>query len=529
MGFEAFEALDAASDHADPEIASRARYLLRLMRVEWIASDDPPEVKQCLEHYELVDAEGRELRMRALARLPDGLGIHALCRLVRFEKSPPLSKAAATAFLARVKAEPPKPEEVKAIRQKLQKCKRPAAVWLLAWTRLTDKADARMAKWSKFIEDEHAVLQRDPKESSPQVVSGLIRFQVEWLTRLGRSEEAAEVVRRLVQLEKGEPESLAELLDWLIERKAWRAVDDLFGRFSPQFAVNSELLYMCAEAYAAQGDKNRADQYADRASKLNPGNQTGQLYKHVQTAFFLRNRGLFDWARREFEHAIEHSGQEAGLTVIACMYLAEMLHDRNENLEAAGVLQKLVQKIDAGKVDMAKLHNDNPKELRSQMHYFFACHWEASQDAAKQRAALEKALEADPENIDALIAAHRLPEKSKEFGEKVAGEIEKLSRQFQELIDENPENAVGYNQYAWLAGNTGGDLDKALKYSLKSLELEPEQGGYYDTLAHVYFAKGDYENAVKSQTKAVELDPHSGVIRRKLDLFRAKLKETKER
>ena len=98
-----------------------------------------------------------------------------------------------------------------------------------------------------------------------------------------------------------------------------------------------------------------------------------------------------------------------------------------------------------------------------------------------------------------------------------------------DAIVEDPESAAAFNQYAWLVGNTAGDLDEALKCSLKSLELEPETGGYYDTLAHVYFAKGDYENAVKSQTKAAELDPHSGVIRRKLELFREKLKEKKDR
>ena len=33
----------------------------------------------------------------------------------------------------------------------------------------------------------------------------------------------------------------------------------------------------------------------------------------------------------------------------------------------------------------------------------------------------------------------------------------------------------------------------------------PEEGGYYDTLAHVYFGKGEYENAVKYQSKAAQL------------------------
>ena len=528
MGFEAFDALNAATDDEDLEIASRARYLLRLMRIEWTASNDPPEVKQCLQDYEAQNASAREMRMRVLARLPDGRGIPALCRLVRFEKSSSLSKAAAVAFLVHAKAAPPQPAAIETIRKGLKKCKRTGAVWMLAWTRLGEGSKSEMAEWSKFIDDEHNVLKRTPKESSPTIVSALVRFQVEWLNKLGKADEAAEVIRRLVQLQKGNSQSLAELLDWLIEQKAWQAVDDLARRFWNRFAVDPPLLYALAQAYAEQGNKDRAEQTATRALKLHPGKQPEQLVKHFQTAGILRDRGQCAWARREFEHVIEQSGQkQIELMMFARIYLARMLHDQGEDLAAATTLERLVQAIDAGKIAPAKLQGGNLDLFRSQMHYFFACHWETKKDAVKQREALDKALEVNPDDIDVLIACYRLPGQPPEYRAKIAGLVEKSAEEFRDAIAEDPESAAAYNEYAWLIGNTTGDLDEALKCSLKSLELEPGTGGYYDTLAHVYFAKGDYENAVKSQTKAVELEPHSGVIVRKLELFRKKLKEKK--
>ncbi|MCG2682318.1 MAG: hypothetical protein L6306_01745 [Planctomycetales bacterium] len=530
LGFEAFDALDAAADHEDLEIASRARYLLRLMRIEWTTANDPPEVKQCLQDYETQNASAREMRMRVLARLPDGRGIPALCRLVRFEKSSALSKSASVAFLARAKAAPPQPAAIETIRKGLKKCNRTGAGWMLAWTRLGEGSESEMAEWSKFIDDEHNALKRTPKESSPEIVSGLVRFQVDWLNKLGKADEAAEAVRRLVALERGNPQSLAELLDWLIEQKAWRAVDDLARRFPPRFAVDPPLLYALAQAYSEQGKNDQAEQTAARAFRLHPGKQREQLLNHLRTAEILRDRGQYAWARREYEHVIEQSGrQQIELMAIARIYLAEMLHDQGENLDAANTLEKMFRAIDAGKADAAKLYGGNVNELRSRTHYFFACHWEAKRDAAKQREALDKALAVNPEDIDVLIACHRLPGQPPEYRAKIAGLIEKAAEEFRDAIAENPENAAAFNQYAWLIGNTAGDLDEALKCSLKSLELEPETGGYHDTLAHVYFAKGDYENAVKSQTKAVELEPHSGIIGRKLELFREKLKEKKGR
>ena len=63
------------------------------------------------------------------------------------------------------------------------------------------------------------------------------------------------------------------------------------------------------------------------------------------------------------------------------------------------------------------------------------------------------------------------------------------------------------NEFAWLAANTEGDLDEALRLSKRSLDLAGEHGSYCDTLARVYFAKGDYANAVKHQSRAAELLP----------------------
>ncbi len=146
-------------------------------------------------------------------------------------------------------------------------------------------------------------------------------------------------------------------------------------------------------------------------------------------------------------------------------------------------------------------------------------------------------MKADPGDVDVLIACYRLAEQPPEYHAKIVALIKKEAAASHELIAETAsreqtaeesELASLYNQFAWLIGNTEGDLDEALKYSRKSVELIPTEGGFYDTLARVYFAKGDLENAVKQQTKAAELEPHSGLIRRQLEFFRKKREEQKE-
>ena len=87
---------------------------------------------------------------------------------------------------------------------------------------------------------------------------------------------------------------------------------------------------------------------------------------------------------------------------------------------------------------------------------------------------------------------------------------------------------VPLNLYAWLVGNTKGDIERAIRYSKQSIQIcekyptiYPNPGGFYDTLAHCYANKKDYVRAVETQQKAAELEPHSGIIAEKLKVFEA--------
>lgn len=533
LGFEAIEALDAASTDDDLEVASRARYLLRLMRVEWTIDSDPQEVKDCLRNYENMEIHARESRMQMLARLPDGKGVPALCRLVRFEKSPLLSKAAATILMfPEEKAEPPSPAVVETIRRSLRMCKRPAAAWLLAWTDMATDPKSAIGEWGKRIDSEMKLVSQAPEDASAEIVTRLTRFQVAWLKKLGQQEEAMTAVQRLVMLNHEDWTSVARLLEWLIDQKAWKAVDELAKRFSGNFASEPVLVYMLAQSYEARGQHQRAKETALRALRSYPGKQEPQLTRHFTVAQQLRARGQFVWARKEYEHVIAQgtggdNAEGEQMAAVSRVFLSEMLHEEGHNLEASEVLGKLMESIDAGKVGDGSLYGRDVKELRARRFCFAAQHWAEKKDAAKQRAALEKAFEADPEELDTLIACHKFGG-DKAFHDKVAAAIKETAGKLHDMVEADPRNAAMCNQYAWLVGNTEGDKDEALRCALKAVELRPDEGGYYDTLGHVYFGRGEYDKAVKAQTRAVELDRHSGIIRVKLEVFRKKLEETKK-
>lgn len=531
MGFEAFDALNAATLSEDLEISSRAKYLLRLMRVEWTVPSDPPEVKKFLQNYEYETAPVRERRMRALADLPNGLGVNALCRLARFEKSTIYSKMAAVTLLRSLKpGAPVPPNTIETIRKTLQGCNRAGANWLLAWTRLVAAPEAEIGQWSAIIDREARQLKQQQNESSPDIVFGLTRFQVAWLKKLERQADVAAAVNRQVEAESGDVETLGPTLEWLVDEKAWKGVDELQKRFGPRLASQPGLLYVLAEAYAQQGKKEISDRMADRALKMNGGKQPEQLVRHLQVALGLRNRGLFTWARREMEYILNQDKAKIGqYSVMTSSSLAEMLHDQGLEGDAAAAMEPIVKALDSGKLNEAELYNRRSEEVRSRALYFRACEAAQKNDAKKQREYLDKALETEPTDVDVLIACYRLPGQSAEYRTKIIDLIKKAAAKLREEIATDPDDPTNYNQLAWLIGNTEGDFDEAIRSSQKSLELQPNEGGYYDTLAHVYAGKGDWENAIKYQLKAEELDPHSGLIKKELAMFRKKLDEAKKK
>jgi tetratricopeptide (TPR) repeat protein len=339
-------------------------------------------------------------------------------------------------------------------------------------------------------------------------------------------------MHQIIDLQKEDSTTLAELAEWLLTQKAWEPLDYMEKRFTSQFESDAILIYTVAEAKLAQNDAAKAEELAAKALKLNPGSE--YLAQHSVVAQYLKKRGCTAWAIKEYEYMIAHSGDQDYFALRSVMVLAEIYYDQGKNLEAGKTIEKFLKKPSVRRLralgPSAEIPLDN---ALADMNYYFGCHWESQGDRKQQREFMEKALEADPTEINALIGYYHLPDLTPEEKQKVVGLIKRSADDARESIrllrkqpvdlGESPsmvaKESSDCNQYAWLIANTEGDLDEALQFARRAVELEPQSGGIYDTLAHVYFAKGDYETAVKTERKAHELEPHSSMIQRKLELF----------
>ena len=439
-----------------------------------------------------------------------------------------MSKLAALELLGGQKPDKlPNAAFIETVNKQLHGSHRAAAMWIATYARSGNGPQVLLKEWTELVNAETALLENNHSQTSAKIVAGLLRFQIARLKKTAQTAKTVAAVRRLIQLEKGDPETLTGLILWLVDQKAWDAVDEAAKRFESVVGSSAPLLYALAEAQAAQGHHEQAEQTAARAGPaLRPAAPRGGRALDQRRPLAAARASGLGQAGIPTRHQGGDRQSEPRARTAQC-HFADFLHDQVEDLTAAETLQQLVNDVGRDKpADTPVLEDHTLGEVRARMNFLFACHWEGKADAVKQRSYLKEAL-SDDADVDVLIACHRQSGWSPEQKRKVRHLIDKSTEDMREKIADEPDDASNYNQLAWLQANTGGDLDEALHDSLKSVELQPDTGGYYDTLGRVYFAKGDYANAVKFQSKAAELDPYSGLIRRQLELFRKKLDEKK--
>lgn len=529
IGYDAFDALQAAASHEDLEIAARARYLLRLLRVDLTRKGDPEEVRRLLADYDSLPPLQRRERIEKLAQLPDAKGAEAIGRLILYERSPALAKAAALALIAGDPTSPPQGAAARGLADALRRTARAPAQWVQTWLGWPNDSPAALSQWVKHVEAEIRLQQEGSHDSSAEIVGGMLKIQFQWLKQLQKSDEAMAVAARLTELPVPEPETLLELTRWLIAQKAWKLIEDLAQRNPAPFQDQPLLTY--ARAYAAQqlGDGARADQLAAAALAAAPGRELQPLLEHLRTAIALRQMGMFSWAEAEYRHVIDQMAGNHPLAANARFSLAEMLHDQQRDDAAAKVLEEALAAA-GGNKPQAVLADRSTAEIASRMHFFYACDAERQGRRDLQKERLLQGLAVDEPDIDLLIMAHHFDGLGAEQRESVEAKIKRIADELLQDIANEPENPMYMNQYAWLVGNTSSDravLAAALKHSIRSLELSPNNAGYLDTLAHVYAAMGDFEKAVRHQSRAAELEPHNGLITRQLEKFKSELQRRK--
>ncbi|NOX19348.1 MAG: tetratricopeptide repeat protein [Chlorobi bacterium] len=144
----------------------------------------------------------------------------------------------------------------------------------------------------------------------------------------------------------------------------------------------------------------------------------------------------------------------------------------------------------------------NPNDVNVLSVYAFTLNQLHEEDEALKY--IKKSLSIDPNNAQLLGMAGMIYDGKKMWTE--------CDSSYQKAIKLDSANVLLLNNYAYSLAERGIKLDEALKMVSYSVEKEPENSSYLDTMGWVYFKLGEYDKAEKYIGKALDVDGANAVI-----------------
>ena len=144
----------------------------------------------------------------------------------------------------------------------------------------------------------------------------------------------------------------------------------------------------------------------------------------------------------------------------------------------------------------------NPNDLMALSAYGFTLNQLKKDDEAIIY--LKKALIIAPDDLQSLSVLAMIYENRNEFA--ISDSL------YQKALSLDAENILIMNNYAYSLSNRGIKLDESLEMSRKTVEIEPENPSYLDTLGWIYFKIGNYKEAEFYIKKAIEKDKNNATL-----------------
>ena len=100
------------------------------------------------------------------------------------------------------------------------------------------------------------------------------------------------------------------------------------------------------------------------------------------------------------------------------------------------------------------------------------------------------------------------------------------------MIEENEEDAVGLNDYAYIICErrdvSGKELNYALEFAIRAVDLNPDNAAFLDTIGWIYFKLGQFKKAEKNLEKSLSINNDNPVILEHLGDIYLKLNKLQE-
>jgi tetratricopeptide (TPR) repeat protein len=267
-----------------------------------------------------------------------------------------------------------------------------------------------------------------------------------------------------------------------------------FARLLEKNPGDDKLRYLLASALEQKGDPAAAK---TEYQKVSP---TSDLFSNAQmhTAMILKKEGKPAEAVAVLSRAIARKGDDA----ILYLYLSSS-YEEIKDLPAA---EKTV------------LEGLGRFPRNADLHYILGTLQEKTNRFEESILSMQKALEIDPKNADALNF----------IGYSYADRgihLEEAERLIVEALKIKPDNGYILDSLGWVHFRRN-KIESALQHLKRALELLPADANIMEHLGDVYQKIGRNQEALEYYRKAAAIDPGNKALKKKLDILTDKKNKT---
>ena len=298
--------------------------------------------------------------------------------------------------------------------------------------------------------------------------------------KAGRHDEAVKLFRELIERDKeNEGARVALVHVYLLQKKDSQALAEL-NRLKSVAEQPQRVDLTIARLYARQKQFGKAINIVEKILAKENLSEARYFLAVLQV-----QQGRLEKALQQIRQ-IESTAPEFG---DALLLQVRILREQDKIEEAKQLLQ---DQIDGG-----KLRNSELYIMLAALHQL-----EGRDDLSKK--VLLQGVEAFPKDAD-LLYEYGLMLESDGDHEAALGIMEKI-------IELKPDHAAALNFVGYSWADTKVNLDQALDYIQRAIELKPENGYIHDSLGWVYYRLGKLDQAIKALEKAVKLSPEDAAI-----------------
>lgn len=353
-------------------------------------------------------------------------------------------------------------------------------------------------------EQVQALLKTSPENASALHLAGTVAF------RRGEHVQAEAYLKQAVQRAPGLISSRLMLARTYLRggdaKKVLATVQGLTDGTSP----NAEALAIAAEAHLLQGDAKLAEEYFNRATKLNPKD------KRSRTALAIAQIGKGQTQQGIEELRAISADDDSVLANMALISALVRKNDYEQALRAVDALERkqpgqptaaaLRGRLELARGNPAKAREGFEAALKLAPGYLPALVTLAAMDVADKKPGeavqrFERVLETDPQSVQSHLALINLRTQAGASKEEL---IERLSK----AIKHNPQAPQPRLALIRL------QLDRkeyklAVSAAQDGIAAIPDNADMLGALAQAQMAAGDYNQALSAANKAVSLQPDS--------------------